>query len=53
MCSLFDDAALIEDDNAIHFAQGRESVRDRDDGFSLHEFVECPLDLHFAFAVER
>jgi hypothetical protein len=36
MCALLDDAAIVEDDEAIHGGDRQEAVGDRDDHAVLH-----------------
>src|SRR3989344_3391584 len=44
---------VFEHNNAVHFPQRREPVRNRDDRLPFHQFAERLLDFHFALAVER
>ena len=53
MAALFDDAAAVQDDEAVHRGDGGEAVRDGDDGFALHQLVQALLDGGFDFAVQR
>ena len=49
----FDDPALIEDENAIGVADGREPVGDHEGGAALHDLVERQLKLLLGRCVER
>src|SRR5688500_2342522 len=51
--ALLDDAAAVENDQAIHARDGREAVRNRDDGLPFHKAEQLLLDRELRFAVER
>src|SRR5687767_4921567 len=46
------DGALLKDDDAIHLAQRRETMRYRDHGLAAHELVQRFLDQKLALAIE-
>ena len=52
MVAAFDDVAVVEYDDLVGVANGREAVGDDDAGASLHEFGEGLLDGLLAFGVE-
>ena len=52
MGAVFDDFAVVHDNDAVHLAQGGQSVGDGDDGFAAHDAFQRFLDGLFAFAVE-
>ena len=52
MCAFLDDAALIEHDQPVHRGDGREPVRDGDDGLPLHQ-SRALLDRRLDFGIER
>ena len=52
-CSAFDDPALIEHQNLVRVADGREAVRDDERRAAAHRRVDRFLNLAFGFGVER
>ena len=50
---LFDDAAGVEHDEAVHLRDGREPVRDGDHRLAAHQRAEALLDRGLDLAVER
>src|SRR3989344_4412766 len=44
---------VFEHNNAVHFPQRREPVRNRDDRLPFHQLAERLLDFHFALTIER
>src|SRR5262245_10333109 len=53
MAALLDDAAGPDVEDPVHAGDGRQSVRDGDDGAALHQREQRLLDAVLAFAVER
>jgi hypothetical protein len=53
VAAFFDDAAFVQDDEAVHRGDGGEAVGDGNHGFAFHHFVEAFLDGSFDFGVER
>ncbi|MPL60848.1 hypothetical protein SDC9_06410 [bioreactor metagenome] len=53
MAALFDDAAAVEHDDAVHLGDGRQPVRDGKHGLALHHPGQRLLDLRLDLAVER
>ena len=53
MRTVFHDLPLFEHNDAIHLAQGREPVCNRNDRFALHELVQGFLYRNLAFTVQR
>ncbi len=53
VCSLLDDAAVDEHDEAVHAGDRREAVRDGDHSLAMHEIDELFLDRALDAAVER
>src|SRR5579871_3330382 len=51
--ALFDDAAVLEDDDDIGVENGGEAVGDADAGLADHQFIEGILDEALAFGVQR
>src|SRR4051812_14399483 len=51
--ALLDDATLVHHDEPVHRRDGRQPVRDGDDGLALHELVEVLLDGGFRLGIER
>ena len=51
-CSVFDDAAVVEDEDLVDVADGGQAVGDDDGGAVLHEFAEAFDDKFFVFDVE-
>jgi hypothetical protein len=51
--ALLDDAALFEDEDAVHGAEGGEAVGDADDGAVFGEVVDGFLDFGFGLGIER
>ena len=52
MHALFDDATSIEDDDVVGFEDGVETMRDGDDGTTLHESARGFFEQGFGFRVE-
>ena len=52
MGTLFDDAAVFDDADAVGFADGGEAVSDDDGGTALHEGIEGFLNLFFGLGIE-
>src|ERR1700690_791028 len=50
--TLFDNSAAVEDDDAVHLAQRRKTVRNRYDGLLVHKLMQRFLNLDLAFAIE-
>ena len=53
VAAFFDDAAFVQDDEAVHRGDGGEAVGDGNHGFAFHHFVEAFLDSGFDFGIER
>src|SRR6185312_1945025 len=53
MRAVFDDAAGIEIDDAVHAGDRRQTVRDGDDSAAPHEGPETLLDQVFGLGIER
>jgi len=51
--AVLDDAAVVDDQDAVEGREGGEAVCDRHHGAVAHEADEGALDLHFGFGVER
>src|SRR5690348_15874386 len=50
--ALLDDVAVVEYDQPVHARDGRQPVRDRNDGLVRHQRVEARLDRGLDLAVE-
>ena len=50
--ALFDDSAIVHYDDAIHFADCAQAVRDGDGGASGHQFVQGVLNQHFGLRIK-
>ncbi len=53
MRTYFNNTTSIHDDNVVAVDDGRQAMCDGQAGASLHEIVECRLQLTFRLAVER
>src|SRR6266849_1800239 len=53
MRSLLDDAAALEHDQPVHARDGREPMRNGNDGLAGHERAQARLNGGFDLAVER
>jgi len=53
VAALFDDAAPVQDDEAVHCRDGGKAVRDGNHRFSCHQAVQAGLDGCFHFAIQR
>ncbi len=53
VAALIDDAALIQHHQPVHARDGREPVRDGNDGASAHQPVELLLDRRLDLGIER
>ena len=53
MGSLLDDLTVLEDDDEIRAADGRETVRDDESGPAREQDPECLLDLPLGADVDR
>src|SRR3569623_1630976 len=51
--SLFDDPALLDDDQAVERGDGRQSMRDGDDSLVAHQQLQLTLNRGLDLAVER
>src|SRR3569833_506922 len=51
--SLLHDPSLLDDDQAIERGDGRQAMRDGDDGLVAHQQLELTLDCRLDLAVER
>ena len=52
MCSALDDAAVLQNDDQVGVADGREAVGDDQGSTPTHQARECVLDEPLAFRVE-
>src|SRR5262249_5025637 len=53
MRARLDDAAMIQHHEPVHPRDGREAVRDGDDGAALHQAFELLLDRRLDLGIER
>ena len=52
MCAIGDDAAFIDDDDAVGGDDGAEPMRDQKAGSTFHDFLQRIVDLEFAVGID-
>ena len=52
MAACFNDVALIHNDDPVHFAQCRKTVRDGQTGLAFHYPLQCSLDCRLNLTVQ-